>query len=188
MQNISDLYFDKNKEINIVVKTIDSQTYNLKITPEKTIAELKESISKLSKINAKNQRLIYQGKVLKDIDKIKDYKIYNDHVIHLVKIEPNSNLNNDTNNDVPILRNPFTQDANLGESLNSILNNRINRASNIESEVNNYQNYFNSLLSSLNNINTNNALDFNRLMQNLDSNITTESAIVIPECILLFLF
>ncbi len=104
MQNFSEFYFEKNKDINITVKTIDSLVYKVNINPEKSIFELKETLAKLTKIPVKNQRLIYQGKVLKDNDKIKDYKIYNDYVIHLVKQQENPNIGINTNIDTLLLK------------------------------------------------------------------------------------
>ena len=174
MQRISDLYFDKNKEINIIVKTIESNIYSIKINPEKSILDLKEEISKIAKIGIKNQRLIYQGKVLKDIDKIKDYKIYNEHVIHLVKQEEPSNTisNNTNNNDINISNNN-------NDYLRDFLGIRQNRSTNMENDLNSYQNYFNNILSSLNNINPSNSIGMSRATNLI---YHPEQTIIIPEC------
>src|SRR5689334_17759117 len=142
------------KEINLIVKTIDSQIYKLSISVEKTVYQLKQEIEKSSMLKPKNQRLIYQGKVLKDKDSIQDYKIDNDHVVHLVKQQDPQNNEILSNNSL----------------LENYLENRPNRIANMESGLFDYQNYFTSLLSSLNSINpsSSNNMDYNRILQNLN--------------------
>ena len=176
MQNISEIFIDKNKDINIIVKTIDSNVYSVNINPEKTILYLKEEISKTVKIPINSQRLIYQGKVLKDNEKIQNYKICNEHVIHLVKQYEQTNTNTDNMNNSNI------NSSQINNNLENYLGNRENRNSNMENEINNYQNYFNNLLSSLNNINTSNNVDITRLLSNLNSNTPIEQPIIIPDC------
>ncbi len=169
MQNFSELYFEKNKDINITIKTIDSLVYKVNINPEKSIFELKETLVKLTKIPVKNQRLIYQGKVLKENDKIKDYKIYNDYVIHLVKQQDNPNIGLNRNID--------------NHSTNQIIENntglRETNLSNSDNDLGNYQNYFQNILNSLNTMGSSN----NELSRIFNSTNRWEPELSVPECI-----
>jgi hypothetical protein len=169
MQNFSEFYFEKNKDINITVKTIDSLVYKVNINPEKSIFELKETLAKLTKIPVKNQRLIYQGKVLKDNDKIKDYKIYNDYVIHLVKQQENPNIGINTNIDNQRTNQIIESNNNLRET----------NVSNSENDLGNYQNYFQSILNSLNMMGSSN----NELGRILNNTNRWEPELTVPECI-----
>ncbi|WRT66922.1 uncharacterized protein IL334_003887 [Kwoniella shivajii] len=72
-------------EITITVKGPSELKLSITISPEKTVADLKESISAQSDVEKERQRLIYSGKVLKDEDAISTYKIQNGHTIHMVK-------------------------------------------------------------------------------------------------------
>lgn len=51
----------------------------------KTVFELKQSIAAHSDVPADSQRLIYSGRVLKDDDRLTQYKIQTGHTIHMVK-------------------------------------------------------------------------------------------------------
>ncbi|KAK8869974.1 hypothetical protein IAR55_000544 [Kwoniella newhampshirensis] len=72
-------------DINITVKGPSELKLALSISPEKSVAELKELIASKSDVEKDRQRLIYSGKVLKDEDPISNYKIQNGHTIHMVK-------------------------------------------------------------------------------------------------------
>ncbi|WVW83351.1 hypothetical protein I302_105370 [Kwoniella bestiolae CBS 10118] len=78
-------------EITITVKGPSELKLSITIAPEKTVAELKESIASKSDVEKERQRLIYSGKVLKDEDTISTYKIQTGHTIHMVKGAAKSN-------------------------------------------------------------------------------------------------
>jgi hypothetical protein len=174
MQNFSEFSVEKNKDINITVKTIDSNVYKVNINPEKTIFELKETLVILTKIPVKNQRLIYQGKVLKDNDKIKDYKIYNDYVIHLVKQQDNPITGNNRNID----------NTNTNHVIENNRGSRETNIPNMESELRNYQSYFHNILSSLNIPGSSN----NELSRMFSGMNRWEPELTVPECINNFMF
>ncbi|OCF35281.1 ubiquilin [Kwoniella heveanensis BCC8398] len=75
-------------EITITVKGPSELKLSITISPEKSVAELKETIASKSDVEKERQRLIYSGKVLKDEDAISTYKIQNGHTIHMVKGAP----------------------------------------------------------------------------------------------------
>lgn len=70
--------------ITVQVKCGQSK-WEVSVNPEKTVAEFKDEIAKVSEIPAANQRLIYSGKILKDDQNVESYKIQDGHAIHLVK-------------------------------------------------------------------------------------------------------
>ena len=72
--------------MQIFIKTSTESKQAIEVTPENTVAEVKELVanSPLS-IPADNQRLIFSGKVLKDIDTLDSHNIKDGNTIHLVK-------------------------------------------------------------------------------------------------------
>ena len=69
--------------ITIKIQTLESQ-YPISIRRYNTIGELKEKLGELFNISFQNIRLIFQGKILNNSDKIKQYKIIDESVIHMV--------------------------------------------------------------------------------------------------------
>ena len=57
---------ESSKEIQIKVKTLNSTTIPFKIYTHETVGGLKNKIFQKIRISTLNQRLIYQGKVLKN--------------------------------------------------------------------------------------------------------------------------
>ncbi|OIT35021.1 hypothetical protein A4A49_62118, partial [Nicotiana attenuata] len=70
--------------IEIKVKTMDSQTHNLRIGNQRRVWNLKEHVSLLIGMPMEQQRLIYCGKVLQDDDLISSYNIQHGDTLHLV--------------------------------------------------------------------------------------------------------
>ena len=105
-----------NEEISIKIQTLDN-TYPFKISQSFTILQLKEEISKKYKIPKERQRLIFQGKFLKENEKLSFYKITDGCVVQLIakSLEENNNtnqsesrINNGRINEVfPIIQIPF---------------------------------------------------------------------------------
>ena len=111
------------EEILIKIQTLDN-TFSLKINQNLTISQLKEEISKKYNIPKEKQRLIFQGKFLKDNENLSFYKITDGCVVQLIakaleENNPNSSQqnnnranrtrnNNQRNNEVyPIIQIPF---------------------------------------------------------------------------------
>ena len=88
------------QEITIKIQTLDN-TYSIKINENFTIAQLKEEISKKYNIPKDKQRLIFQGKFLKDQENLSFYKITEGCVVQLIAKsleENNSSSNTNRNN------------------------------------------------------------------------------------------
>ena len=110
------------QEITIKIQTLDN-TYSIKVNELITIGQLKEEISKKYNIPKDKQRLIFQGKFLKDKENLSFYKITEGCVVQLIakSLEENnssSNINrthanqnrnnNQRSNEVyPIIQIPF---------------------------------------------------------------------------------
>ena len=88
------------QEITIKIQTLDN-TYSIKINENFTIEQLKEEISKKYNIPKDKQRLIFQGKFLKDQENLSFYKITEGCVVQLIAKsleENNSSSNTNRNN------------------------------------------------------------------------------------------
>lgn len=72
-------------EFNITIKMTGDAKHQVTVTPDLTVAELKEKLAALIDVSVDRQRLIFSGKVLKDNDTMETYKIKEGHSIHLVK-------------------------------------------------------------------------------------------------------
>ena len=110
---------NESKEISIKIQTLDN-AFSLKINPAETILALKEKITKKYNIPIDKQRLIFQGKFLKENETLSNYKITDGCVIQLIakSLEENNNQNrpqqnnrqnnNERYNEVyPIIQIPF---------------------------------------------------------------------------------
>ena len=93
---------DNSQEITIKIQTLDN-SFSLKINQSLTIIQLKEEISKKYNIPKDKQRLIFQGKFLKDNETLSFYKITDGCVIQLIaksleQKNPNQNSSQRSNN------------------------------------------------------------------------------------------
>ena len=90
---------NNNEEISIKIQTLDN-TYSFKIKQSYTILQLKEEIFKKFNIPKDRQRLIFQGKFLKETENLTFYKITDGCVIQLIakSLEDNNNSNHSQSN------------------------------------------------------------------------------------------
>jgi ubiquilin len=70
--------------VTLNVKAHTEKNYKVETSLNITVAEMKNKIEAVSDIKAELQRLIYSGQVLRDERTLADYKIQNNHTIHLV--------------------------------------------------------------------------------------------------------
>ena len=87
------------EEILIKIQTLDN-TFSLKLNQNITINQLKEEISKKYNIPKEKQRLIFQGKFLKDKENLSFYKITDGCVVQLIAkaLEENNQNSSQQNN------------------------------------------------------------------------------------------
>lgn len=75
---------DSETTIQIKIKTLDSQTYNLRVNKCVPVPLLKEKIATVTGILSEQQRLICRGRVLKDDELLSAYHVEDGHTLHLV--------------------------------------------------------------------------------------------------------
>lgn len=75
------------QDITFKIKTSGDSSHTITISDAKTVKDLKELLSgdDYEKIPADSQRLIYSGRVLKDGELLRTYKIKSGNTIHMVK-------------------------------------------------------------------------------------------------------
>ncbi|EGC38624.1 hypothetical protein DICPUDRAFT_53205 [Dictyostelium purpureum] len=76
--------------MKINIKKLDGSVYNLEVTPETTIPELKQLIQDASSVPIPLQRVIYKGKYLRDEKDLQFYKIEDGVTLHLAERPPES--------------------------------------------------------------------------------------------------
>ena len=140
-----------NEDITLKVRMMTNEVIIIKINKLKTILEIKQEIRRIKNISVVNQKLIFQGKVLKDSDKITTYKLEDNDVINLIISQPNNNNNinssrENRSREVPNLIQYLTMLSNLTNRLiNPFLNNNNNNNRNTFSfQQNNRNNNYNS--------------------------------------------
>lgn len=73
-------------ELKIKVKqTSSNQTFEITISSDSTVEDLKKKLEEPSKLSPNAQNLIYKGRILANEKLLSDYNIQNEHVIILVK-------------------------------------------------------------------------------------------------------
>uniref|UniRef100_A0A8D1VXE9 Large proline-rich protein BAG6 n=1 Tax=Sus scrofa TaxID=9823 RepID=A0A8D1VXE9_PIG len=75
------------ESLEVLVKTLDSQTRTFIVGAQMNVKEFKEHIAASVSIPSEKQRLIYQGRVLQDDKKLQEYNV-GGKVIHLVERAP----------------------------------------------------------------------------------------------------
>lgn len=77
---------DESQTITVNVKGPSEIKLSIEISLDSTVRGLKEKIAeKRNDIPADSQRLIYTGKVLKDEETLQNYKLQNNHTVHMVR-------------------------------------------------------------------------------------------------------
>lgn len=74
--------------VEIKIKTLDSQTFTLRVDKCVPVPELKEQIASVTGVLSDQQRLICRGKVLKDDQLLSAYHVEDGHTLHLVVRQP----------------------------------------------------------------------------------------------------
>ncbi|XP_057467722.1 ubiquitin-like domain-containing protein CIP73 isoform X3 [Actinidia eriantha] len=74
--------------VEIKIKTLDSQTYTLRVDKCVPIPALKEQIASVTGVLSEQQRLICRGKVLRDDQLLSAYHVEDGHTLHLVVRQP----------------------------------------------------------------------------------------------------
>ncbi|KAI8919446.1 ubiquitin-like polyubiquitin-binding protein [Powellomyces hirtus] len=72
-------------EITIKIKQANETALSVTVDTEETVLTLKQKIEAQASVPPAQQRLIYAGKVLKDDDKLSQYKMAEGNTVHMVK-------------------------------------------------------------------------------------------------------
>ncbi|KAL7187332.1 hypothetical protein ACSBR1_037406 [Camellia fascicularis] len=75
-------------DVEIKIKTLDSQTYTLRVDKCVPVPALKEQIASVTGVLCEQQRLICRGKVLKDDQLLSAYHVEDGHTLHMVVRQP----------------------------------------------------------------------------------------------------
>lgn len=73
-----------NLALNIVIKTVNNEIYNLTVNRDARISEVKARLFDITSIAINRQRLIYRGRVLQDESVLQEYNIEDGHTVHMV--------------------------------------------------------------------------------------------------------
>ncbi|CAH8272193.1 unnamed protein product [Arabidopsis lyrata] len=74
--------------VEIKIKTLDSQTYTLRVDKCVPVPALKEQVASVTGVVTEQQRLICRGKVMKDDQLLSAYHVEDGHTLHLVVRQP----------------------------------------------------------------------------------------------------
>lgn len=78
----------------VIFRSSADKKYEISISPESTVSELKTVLAEKSSIPAERQRIIFSGRILKDPDTLASYKIQSGSTIHLIRGAPPSERSN----------------------------------------------------------------------------------------------
>ena len=70
------------------IKATNDKKYTVDVAADATIAQLKEAIAQVADVAPDQQRLIYAGRVLKDVNSLETYELGEGHTIHMVRSVP----------------------------------------------------------------------------------------------------
>lgn len=84
----SDIAANSETTVEIKIKTLDSQTYTLRVDKCVPVPTLKEQIAGITGVLSEQQRLICRGRVLKDDQLLSAYHVEDGHTLHLVVRQP----------------------------------------------------------------------------------------------------
>ncbi|CAM6106813.1 unnamed protein product [Calypogeia fissa] len=79
---------DEGETVEIRIKTLDAQSYTLRVDKNTSVPALKDQIASVVGVPVENQRLICRGKVLKDDQLLGAYNVEDGHTLHLVARQP----------------------------------------------------------------------------------------------------
>ncbi|KAF9347897.1 hypothetical protein BGX26_000655, partial [Mortierella sp. AD094] len=105
--------------ITINVKASNDQKYVISIALSETVLQLKLKVAENCDTPAERMRLIYSGRVLKDVDLLETYKIADGHTVHMVRSASPPNIasataaSNPSNTTVPTTNSTTTPSANI---------------------------------------------------------------------------
>ncbi|EPY52065.1 UBA domain-containing protein Dph1 [Schizosaccharomyces cryophilus OY26] len=71
--------------ISLTIKAANDQKYTVSVDSEASVINLKQTIAPVANVEVERQRLIYAGRVLKDEEPLKTYKIQDGQSVHLVR-------------------------------------------------------------------------------------------------------
>ncbi|XP_020589078.1 large proline-rich protein BAG6 isoform X2 [Phalaenopsis equestris] len=142
-----DVVEDSETTVEIKIRTLDSQTYTLRVNKRVPVPALKEQIAIVTGVLSEQQRLICRGRVLKDDQLLSAYHVEDGHTLHLVVRQPhqlssaffgledqsaNSTSDNMPNHSNPVSRTVVLEAVNIDHAdldptfLNRIMTNILN--------------------------------------------------------------
>ncbi|WBW71400.1 UBA domain protein Dph1/Dsk2 [Schizosaccharomyces osmophilus] len=71
--------------ISLTIKAANDQKYTVTVDSESSVTNLKQAIAPVANVEVERQRLIYAGRVLKDEESLKTYKVQDGQSVHLVR-------------------------------------------------------------------------------------------------------
>lgn len=93
-----------NTQMLLRVKTLDSNTHEVTVVGSDTVTELKRKVCDQTGVDVERQRLIFQGKVLKDEKSVTAYAIQDGMTIHMVERVETPFSRSDNESPPPTLR------------------------------------------------------------------------------------
>ncbi|KAF9425451.1 hypothetical protein BGZ94_007521, partial [Podila epigama] len=70
--------------ITLRIRTLDPQILSVTVTVQETVLQLKERLAQMLQVPSPRQRLIFQGRMLRDEDRLDNYALQDGHTLHLV--------------------------------------------------------------------------------------------------------